>query len=71
MLATIQSRTFHSSHLLSKKVKLRISKTIMLTVVLYGCETWSLTMREEHGHRVFENKLLKQVAKEDIWTNER
>ncbi|PNF40782.1 hypothetical protein B7P43_G16927 [Cryptotermes secundus] len=41
-----------SSHLLSKN-KLRIYKTIILPVVLYGCETWSLTLREEHRLRVF------------------
>jgi hypothetical protein len=37
-----------SSHLLSKNVKIRIYKTIILPVVLYGCETWSLTLRKEH-----------------------
>jgi hypothetical protein len=37
-----------SSHLLSKSVKSRMYKTISLPVVLYGCETWSLTLREEH-----------------------
>jgi hypothetical protein len=37
-----------SSYLLSKKIKIRIFKTIILPVVLYGCETWSLTFREEH-----------------------
>jgi hypothetical protein len=42
MLATIQS------HLLSKNVKIRIYKTIILPVVPYGCETLSLTLREEH-----------------------
>jgi hypothetical protein len=36
-----------SSHLLSKNVKIRIYKTVILPVVLYGCETWSLTLREE------------------------
>jgi hypothetical protein len=41
-----------SSHLLSKNVKVRIYKTIILPVVLYGCETWSLTVREEHKLRV-------------------
>jgi hypothetical protein len=46
------------SHLLSKKVKVRIYKTI-LPVVLYGCETWSLTVREEHKWRVFENRVLR------------
>jgi hypothetical protein len=41
-----------SSRLLSKKVKIRIYKTIILPVVLYGCETWSLTLREKHRLRV-------------------
>jgi sorting nexin-29 len=44
-----------SSHLLSKNVKLRIYKTIILPVVLYGCETRSLTLREEHRLRMFED----------------
>jgi hypothetical protein len=42
-----------SSRLLSKHVKVKIYKTIILPVVLYGCETWSLTLREEHYLRVF------------------
>jgi hypothetical protein len=42
-----------SSHLLPKYVKVRIYKTVILPVVLYGCETWSLTVREEHKLRVF------------------
>jgi hypothetical protein len=44
--------------LLSKSVKVRKCKTIILPVVLlYGCETWSLTVREEHKLRVFENRV--------------
>ena len=56
-----------SSHLLSKKLKVNIYKTIILPVVFYGCETWSLTLREEHRLRVFENKLLRKIfgAKRD------
>jgi hypothetical protein len=50
-----------SSLLLSKKIKIRIYKIIILTVVLYGCETWSLTLREEHRLRVFENRVLKRI----------
>jgi hypothetical protein len=50
-----------SSHLLSKNVKVRIYKTIILPVVLCGCETWSLTLREEHKLRVFENRVLKII----------
>jgi hypothetical protein len=41
-------------------VKVKIYKTIILPVVLYGCETWSLTLREEHRLRVFENRVLKE-----------
>jgi hypothetical protein len=45
-----------SSRLLSRNVKVKIYKTIILPV-LYGCETWSLTLREEHRLRVFENRV--------------
>jgi hypothetical protein len=38
-----------------------IYKTIIFHVVLYGCETWSLTLREEHGLRVFENRVLRRI----------
>jgi hypothetical protein len=48
-----------SSSLLSKKLKIKIYRTIILTVVLYGCETWSLTLREERRPRVFENRALR------------
>jgi hypothetical protein len=58
MLATIQFRIL-SSCLLSKNVKIKIYKTPILPVVLYGCETWSMTLREEHKLRVFENKMLR------------
>jgi hypothetical protein len=40
-------------------VKVRIYKTIILPVALYGCETWSLTIREERKLRVFENTVLR------------
>jgi hypothetical protein len=39
----------------------KIYKTIILPVVLYGCETWSLTLREEHRLRVFENRVLRRI----------
>jgi hypothetical protein len=42
-------------------VKVRIYKTVILPVVLYGCETWSLTVREEHELRVFENRVLRRI----------
>jgi hypothetical protein len=50
-----------SSRLLSKHVHIRIYKTIILPVVLYGCETWSLTLREKHRLRVFENRVLWRI----------
>jgi hypothetical protein len=50
-----------SSRLLSKNTKIKIYRTIILPVVLYGCETWSLTLKEEHRPRVFENNILRRV----------
>jgi len=50
-----------SSRLLSKNLKIKIYRTIILLVVLYGCETWSLTLREERKLRVFENKVLRRI----------
>ncbi|MEB2589631.1 reverse transcriptase domain-containing protein, partial [Bacillus cereus] len=50
-----------SSRLISKKLKVKIYKTVILPVVLYGCETWSLTLKEEHKLRVFENKILRKI----------
>ena len=50
-----------SSSLLSKNIKSKIYRTIILSVVLYGCETWSLTLREERRLRVFENSLLRRI----------
>jgi len=50
-----------SSSLLSKKLKINIYRTIILPVVLYGCETWSLTLREERRLRVFENCVLRRI----------
>jgi hypothetical protein len=47
--------------LLSKNLKIRIYKAKILPVVLYGCETWSLILREEHRPRVFENKMLRRI----------
>jgi hypothetical protein len=50
-----------SSSLLPKKLKIKIYGTIILPVVLYGCETWSLKLREEFRLRVFENRVLRRV----------
>jgi hypothetical protein len=44
-----------------KNVKIKIYKTIILPVVLYGCETWSLTLREEQRLRVFEDRVLRRI----------
>ena len=44
-----------------KNLKIKIYRTIILPVVLYGCETWSLTLREERRLRVFENRVLRRV----------
>jgi hypothetical protein len=49
------------SRLISKNLKIKIYKTVILSVVLYGCETWSLTLREEHRPRVFENRVLRKI----------
>ena len=50
-----------SFSLLTKNLKIKIYTTIILPVVLYGCETWSLTLREEHRLRVFENRVLRRI----------
>ena len=69
-------RTVHrnllSSRLLSKNLKIKIYRTIILPVVLYGCETWSLTLREERRLRVFKNRVLRRVfgSKRDEVTGE-
>jgi hypothetical protein len=58
MLAIIQSKIFC---LPSKNLEIKIYKTVSLPVVLYGCETWSLTLGEEHRLRVFENRVLRKI----------
>jgi len=50
-----------SSRLLSKNLKIKIYRNIILPVVLYGCETWSLTLREGRKLRVFENMVLRRI----------
>ena len=50
-----------STSLLSKNLKIKIYKTIVLPVVLYVCETWSLTLREECRLKVFENRVLRRI----------
>jgi len=58
MLAIFRSL---SSSLLSQNIKIKIHRTIILPVVLYGCETWSLTLREACGLRGFENRVLRRI----------
>jgi len=50
-----------SSSLLSKHLKIKINRTVILSVVAYGCETWPLTLREEHRLSVFENRVLRRI----------
>ena len=61
-----------SSNLLSKNIKNKIYRTIILYVVFYGCENWSLTLKEEHRLRVSENRVLTRifVPKRDEVTRE-
>jgi len=54
-------QNFLSSSLLSKNLKIKIYRTIILPVVLYGCETWSLTLKEERRLRVSENRVLRRI----------
>jgi hypothetical protein len=50
-----------SIHLLSKNIIIKIYKTIILHVLLYGCGTWSLILKEEHKLKVFENRVLRRI----------
>ena len=61
-----------SASLLSKSKKTEIYRTIILPVVVYGCETWSLTLREECRLRVFEGRVLRRIfgPKRDKLTGE-
>jgi hypothetical protein len=49
------------SRLISKNLKIKVNKTVILSFVLYGCETWSLTLREGHRLRIFENRVLRKI----------
>jgi hypothetical protein len=50
-----------SSNLLSKNVRFKVYETIILQIVFYDCENWSLTMREECRLRIFENRVLRRI----------
>jgi len=58
----ISMQNLLSSSLLSQNTKIKIHRTIILPVVLYGCETWSLTLRQECRLRVFENRVLRRIV---------
>ena len=60
------------SGLIYKNINIKIYRTVILTVVLYGCETWSLTLRGERRLRVFENRVLRRIfgSKRDEVTGE-
>jgi len=60
MLAIIRCRIF-CLPVCYPKIKVKIYRTIILPVVLYGCETWSLTLREERKLRLFENRVLRRI----------
>jgi hypothetical protein len=61
MLAIIQSRIFRLPVSYIKNLKIKIYKTVILPVLLYGCGASSLTLREEHRLRVFENRVLRKI----------
>ena len=54
-------QNFLSSSLLSKDLKIKVYRNINLPVVLYGCETWSLTLKQERRLKVFENRVLRGI----------
>jgi len=60
MLAIIRCRIFVFQFAI-KNLKIKMYRTIILPVVLYGCETWSLTLREERRLRVFEHRVLRRI----------
>ena len=61
MSAIVRSRIFCLPFLLSKNIKIKINRTVILSFPLYGCETWSRTIREEHKLRVLESRALRKI----------
>jgi hypothetical protein len=61
MVAIIESKIFCLPVSYQKNLKIKIYKTVILPVVLYECETWSLTLREEHRLRFFEKRVLRKM----------
>jgi hypothetical protein len=60
-LLLFNPKTFFFPSHNQKSLKIKIYKTVILSVVLYGCETWSLILREEHRLRIFENRVLRRI----------
>jgi len=61
LLSSVTAATITNERLLSKKLNIKIYRTIILPVVLYGCENGSLKLREERSLTVFENRVLRRV----------
>jgi hypothetical protein len=61
MLTTIRSRTFFFLVWCQRNLKIRLYTTIILSLVLYGCGTWSLILRKEHQLKEFENRMLRRI----------
>jgi hypothetical protein len=61
MLAIIQSKIFCLPVSYKKSLKIKIYKTVILPFVLYGCETWSLTLGGENRLRISENRVLRRI----------
>jgi hypothetical protein len=61
VLSIVQPKIFCFPDSYKKNLKIKIYKTVILPVVLYGCETWSLTLREEQRLRIFENLVLRKI----------
>ena len=57
----VQCRNLFFQFDIQKNIKIKLYRTIILPVVLYGCETWSLTLMEERRLRVFEIKVLRRI----------
>jgi hypothetical protein len=53
--------------MLSKDERIKTRKSIILPIVLNGCESWPLTLRDEHRLRVSENRVLRRILKSDWW----
>jgi hypothetical protein len=62
MLAVIRCRILCLPFYYPKNVKIKINRTIILPVVLYGCETWSLTWREQHRLNVFQKRVPRRIS---------